>query len=87
MDHTRALNRIRNVDVLRVALKYAIYDRTHGDSFYDPFEIRDAVTNGETLIGELVEELRSPGQFLHSPTFHPRMIFAIDGSSIFPSKI
>lgn len=70
MDHTRALNRIRNVDVLRVALKYAIYDRTHGDSFYDPFEIRDAVTNGETLIGELVEELRSPGQF------QPRAAFA-----------
>lgn len=70
MDHTRALNRIRSVDVLRAALNYAIYDRTHGDNFYDPFEIQHAVANSDILLSELTEELRSPGQF------QPRAAFA-----------
>jgi len=69
MDHVRAINRLRSRDVLSAALTYAIFDRLNGDFFFDPFEIEHAIANRETLIDELVEELRNPGQFEPRPAF------------------
>ena len=70
MDHQRAMNRLRRRDVLSAALDYAVFDRTHGDHFYDPFEIEYALANRETLISELIDELKNPGEF------SPRSAFA-----------
>ncbi|HBA38587.1 MAG TPA: hypothetical protein DCZ05_02240 [Deltaproteobacteria bacterium] len=69
MDHVRAINRLRSRDVLSAALIYAIFDRLNGDFFFDPFEIEHAIANRDTLIDELVEELRNPGQFEPRPAF------------------
>ncbi len=70
MDHQRAIIRLRSREVLSAALDYAVFDRIHGDFFYDPLEIEYALANRDTLISELIEELQDPGQF------RPRRAFA-----------
>ncbi len=70
MDHQRAINQLRSRDVLSAALDYAVFDRTHGDYFYDPLEIQYAHANRDTLISELIDELQNPDQF------SPRSAFA-----------
>jgi len=69
MDHQRALNQLRSREVLSVALNYALFDRVNGDFLFDPLEIENARANSETLINELIEELRNPGQFEPRPAF------------------
>ena len=69
MDHQRALNQLRSREVLSVALNYALFDRVNGDFLFDPLEIENARANSETLINELIEELRDPGQFEPRPAF------------------
>src|SRR6266436_5413471 len=69
MDHQRAMSRLRDPELLRRALAYAIYDRTHTDFFYDPFEIEYAATHGEEIVAELIEELRVPADFNQRPAF------------------
>lgn len=69
MDHVRALNRLRSRQVLSAALTYAIFDRLNCDYFFDPFEMEHAIANRETLIDEVVEELRNPSQFEPRPAF------------------
>jgi hypothetical protein len=61
--------RLRDPELLRRALGYAIYDRTHTDFFYDPFEIEYAATHGDEIVTELVEELRAPADFNQRPAF------------------
>jgi hypothetical protein len=69
MDHQRALNQLRSREVLTEAMSFAIFDRTNGDFMFDPFEIENARTNSETLINELIEELREPTGFEPRPAF------------------
>lgn len=69
MDHQRALNQLRSREVLSEAMNFAIFDRTNGDFMFDPFEIENARTNSETLINELIEELRDPNGFEPRPAF------------------
>ncbi len=69
MDHQRALNQLRSREVLSAALNYALFDRSNGDYFFDPFEIENARANSEALINELVEELSNPDRFDLRPAF------------------
>ena len=63
------MRRLRETELLRRALEYALYDRTHNDFFYDPFEIEHAATHREEIIAELIEELRVPNDFNQRPAF------------------
>jgi hypothetical protein len=69
MDHAHAMNRVRSREILSAALSYAIFDRTHGDHFFDPLEITRANHNREVILSELVEELQQPERFDPRPAF------------------
>jgi len=70
MDHHSALRRLRSPQLLKIALTYAIFDRTGSDWFYDPIEIEYALQNADEIVAELAEELR------HPETYAPRTAFA-----------
>lgn len=63
MDHQRALNRLRTPEFLAIALDYALFDRTDGDHFFDPFEIEYAAENKDEMITDIIGELEHPGEF------------------------
>lgn len=64
MDHVGLLNEVRAIKTLRAALDYAIYDRTHGDYYFDYFELEHAISNRDSILVELQEELARPEEYI-----------------------
>jgi hypothetical protein len=69
MDHQRAMRALRSPSILRLALKYAIYDRIHTDYFFDFFEIEYAISHTDELVAELIDELNDPNRYQQRPAF------------------
>lgn len=69
MDHIRALNQLRSLPTLSLALTHAIYDRRNSDHFCDFIEIEDAERNRRRFLRELMEELAQPTQYTPRPAF------------------
>lgn len=70
MDHQRALQRLRSRQILSAAFDYAVFDRQSGDHFFDPIEIRIAISRKDEIIAEIIEELQVFG------SYQPRVAFA-----------
>jgi hypothetical protein len=69
MDHQRAIRALKTPSVLMLALKYAIYDRSHTDYYFDFFEIEYAIEHTDELVAELIDELEDPASYRHRPAF------------------
>jgi hypothetical protein len=70
MDHTRILNEICSRKVLDQAFGYALHDRTGTDFYFDYLEIEYARVNRDSILDEIVQELRTPKDF------EPRLAYA-----------
>ncbi len=59
MDHIRLLKEIIDYKNLELAFRYALYDRTNNDYYYDYFEIDYVVKNKNKIICQLIDELKN----------------------------
>lgn len=70
MDHTRLLNKIRDRENIINAYSYALNERINCDHYFDYFEIEYVRHNRDTVINEIVEELKTPDNYM------PRLAYA-----------
>ncbi len=62
--------RLKSNKLLSAAFDYAVFDRIHGDNFYDPIEIEYSKENKKEIISEIIEELSN------TTGYSPRVAFA-----------
>ena len=69
MDHIRLLNQVRSEKNIRLACKYAFYDRCKNDDYFDHFELEYFKEFQERLIEEIRLELQQPEKFQVRPAY------------------
>lgn len=68
-DAARILNTVRDPKSLRKAFRYALRDRLRKDYYYDHFELEKATQDEDSIIAELVEELKNPRDYAPRPAY------------------